>query len=82
VGDFVVSLVPRALEASEAGRREEHDRIIQEAISSTSEPIVVMGQYSMTRAGEAVSCLEKTVLTGPDSAVRRLKSVMCPQRIK
>ncbi|MEZ5908632.1 MAG: aspartate/glutamate racemase family protein [Hyphomicrobiaceae bacterium] len=73
-GAAEVRLVPDALDAVRAGDRDRHDTLIAAAAAAAGDATIVLGQYSMTGAAEAV--LEATgrrPLTGPDQAVLKLK---------
>ena len=70
-------LVAGALEAIHAGNGTRHDTLIAEAAARASEPVLVLGQYSMARAAGLV---EKTAgraaITGPAMAVRMLRTLV------
>jgi Asp/Glu/hydantoin racemase len=70
-------LVEGALEAIHGGNGARHDTLIAEAAARASEPVLVLGQYSMARAAGLV---EKTagraVITGPAMAVRMLRTLV------
>jgi hypothetical protein len=76
VADFSVRVIPDALEAVQRGDQKTHDRLIDTAIRTAPEEVLVMGQYSMTSAGEASTGHRKTVLTGPTEAVKALRLAM------
>jgi Asp/Glu/hydantoin racemase len=70
-------LVEGALEAIHGGNATRHDTLIAEAAARASEPVIVLGQYSMARAAKLV---EKTAgraaITGPAHAVRMLRTLV------
>jgi Asp/Glu/hydantoin racemase len=70
-------LVEGALEAIHGGNATRHDTLIAEAAERASEPVIVLGQYSMARAAKLV---EKTAgraaITGPIHAVRMLRTLV------
>ena len=71
-------VIPEALAALRQGRPEIHDNLIAEA-ASRMEPldVVVLGQFSMTRAASAVvSRVSAPVITTPDSAVLALRRLL------
>lgn len=67
-----------ALEKLNAGDSQTHDRLLLE--TATAMPtcdVYVLGQFSMARSQSLVQeSLQKTVLTSPASAVRRLQSAL------
>lgn len=67
--------VDGALAALKAGRPEEHDRLIAEAAAGLEGvDTIVLGQFSMARAADAVrGRTAATVLTTPDSAVQGIR---------
>jgi hypothetical protein len=74
--------VPDAIEALVSGDAALHDRLIAEAAPRLAHcDVVMLAQFSMARALPAVRhALGSQVLTSPDSAVAKLKSVLddCP----
>ena len=64
-----------ALAALQAGRGEEHDRIVAEAAARLPEvDALVLGQFSLARAAKAIPpAAGRLVLTTPDSAVAKLR---------
>jgi aspartate/glutamate racemase len=70
--------IPEAMAALTAGDAETHDRLIAAAAPQLSHcDVVMLAQFSMARALPAVrSAIGEKVLTSPDSAVARLKSVL------
>ena len=70
--------VPGAFEALQAGQAQEHDHLIAQAIAELPHhDAVMLAQFSMARAAvTAASCTSATVLTSPDSAVRRLRRML------
>lgn len=76
--ELVPIVAKGAIEAARAGRMDEHDRIVKEAIESAPYvDVVLMGQFTMSRAA-AVFPPDRTprVLTTPTSAVRKLRSLI------
>jgi hypothetical protein len=77
-----VQLVPRlaegALAALDRGDRAEHDRIVVEASKDLRDcDLIALAQYSMAPAVERVAEVTgKPVLTTPDSAVMKLKTLL------
>lgn len=70
-------LVEGALEAIHAGNSARHDTLIAEAAARASEPVLVLGQYSMARAaGLAEKTAGRAVITGPAMAVRMLRTLV------
>lgn len=67
-----------AMEALNAGDTATHDRlVVEQARSLAACDVVMLGQFSMARAQHLVAkATGKTVLTSPDSAVRRLKAAL------
>jgi Asp/Glu/hydantoin racemase len=67
-----------ALEALQAGRTEEHDRIAAEAACRLPPvDVLVLGQFSLARAANAIKARGvKNVITTPESAVRKLRRVL------
>lgn len=74
--------VPRAMEALQAGRLQEHDALIARAAESlTGCNALILAQFSMARARAAIAdVLGRRVLTSPDSAVRKLRSLLASAR--
>jgi len=70
-------LVEGALEAMRAGDSARHDTLIAEAAARASEPVLVLGQYSMARAA---GLLEKKAgrpaITGPAHGVQMLRMLV------
>ena len=71
-------LVPEAMEALRSGDTTAHNRLLAAAAPQLSECATVMlAQFSTSLAFEAVSrVLDARVLTSPDSAVAKLKSLI------
>ena len=71
-------LVEGALEALTGGNAEEHHRLIGEAMSGFADyDSIAFAQFSMAPAAVVAQALAgKPVLTTPDSAVHKLRSVM------
>jgi aspartate/glutamate racemase len=68
-------LVPRAMAALQAGRREEHDALVAEAaVKLTGCQAIMLAQFSMApAAGRLRGQARIPVLSSPDSAVAALK---------
>lgn len=76
-----VQLVEGALDAMRAGDAARHDSLIAEAATAATEPVLVLGQYSMARAADAVQRLAgRAPITGPAHAVRMLKTLVESRR--
>jgi Asp/Glu/hydantoin racemase len=79
-----ITLVPchaaGALPALDRGDADAHDRAAaQAAIALKDCDLIVLGQFSLARAAGAVAqATGKTVLTTPDSAVRKLQRLLTP----
>jgi Asp/Glu/hydantoin racemase len=70
-------LVEGALEALHAGDGTRHDTLIAEAAARASEPVLVLGQFSMARAaGQVEKTAGRTAITGPGHAVRTLRTLV------
>ena len=70
-------LVEGALEAVRSGDIARHDALIAEAAARASEPILVLGQYSMARAAALVEKKSgRPPITGPAHAVRMLRTLV------
>jgi hypothetical protein len=65
-----------------AGDAAQHDRLIAEAVPRLAHcDVVMLAQFSMARARSAVQQgMGNKVLTSPDSAVARLKTVLNGQQ--
>jgi aspartate/glutamate racemase len=78
-----VQLVPKlaegALAALDRGDRAEHDRLVVEAAKDLRDcDVIALAQYSMAPAAELVAqATGRPVLTTPDSAVNKLKKLLC-----
>jgi hypothetical protein len=78
-----VELVPKlaegALAALDRGDRAEHDRLVVEASKDLRDcEVIALAQYSMAPAASAVEQASgRPVLTTPDSAVLKLKEMLC-----
>jgi aspartate/glutamate racemase len=74
--------VPAAMAALTAGDTDQHDRLIAEAAQRLAHcDVVMLAQFSMARARSAVQQgMGNKVLTSPDSAVARLKTVLNGQQ--
>jgi Asp/Glu/hydantoin racemase len=73
--DITEIVVSGALAALQSGQADEHDRLIAEAAARlTDVDALVLGQFSMARAAAKIpSVAGRTVITTPDSAVRKLR---------
>ena len=70
-------LVEGALAAIRAGDGVRHDTLIAEAAARASEPVLVLGQYSMARAAGLVEKLAgRPPITGPAHAVQMLRTLV------
>ncbi|HEY1930934.1 MAG TPA: aspartate/glutamate racemase family protein [Acetobacteraceae bacterium] len=69
-----------ALAALDRGDAAEHDRAAARAAAALRDcDVIVLGQFSLARAAQAVAeATGKTVLTTPDSAVRKLQRLLSP----
>jgi hypothetical protein len=80
-----ISVVPchaaEALPALDRGDAAGHDRAAAQAATALKDcDLVVLGQFSLARAAQAVAeATGKTVLTTPDSAVRKLQRLLVPK---
>lgn len=74
----VPCLAAEALAALDRGDFEGHDRAAAEAAGALNDcDVVALGQFSLARAAQAVAdATGKTVLTTPDSAVRKLQRLL------
>ncbi|WP_454622097.1 aspartate/glutamate racemase family protein [Bradyrhizobium cenepequi] len=78
-----VKLVPKlaesALAALDRGDRAEHDRLVIEASKDLRDcDVIALAQYSMAPAASAVEQASgRPVLTTPDSAVLKLREMLC-----
>jgi hypothetical protein len=70
--------VPGAMDALRSGDGDTHDRLLAQAAPKLSScDVVMLAHFSTTRASASVSrAINRTVLTSPDSAVAKLKSVI------
>ena len=77
----VPCLAAEALPALDRGDAAAHDRAAAEAAMALRDcDIVVLGQFSLARAAPMVAeATGKTVLTTPDSAVRKMKRLLIPE---
>jgi len=70
-------LVEGALEAMRAGDAARHDGLIAEAAARATEPVLVLGQYSMVRAAALVEQKAgRPPITGPAHAVQMLRELV------
>jgi len=76
----VPCLAAEALPALDRGDAAAHDRAAAQAATVLGDcDVVVLGQFSLARAASLVAeATGKTVLTTPDSAVRKLKNLLIP----
>lgn len=67
-----------ALAALQAGRGDEHDRIVADTAASLPDlDALVLGQFSLARAAKAIAPVEgRVILTTPDSAVSKLRILL------
>lgn len=78
-----VKLVPKlaegALAALDRGNRAEHDRLVVQASQDLRDcDVIALAQYSMAPAADLVAqATSRPVLTTPDSAVAKLKKMLC-----
>jgi Asp/Glu/hydantoin racemase len=71
------TLVEGALAAIRAGDAARHDRLIAEAAAKASEPVLVLGQYSMARAAALVERqAHRAPITGPAHAAQMLRELV------
>ena len=71
------SYVAGALDALHAGDPDTHDALIAEAAAGSRADVVLLAQFSMARARDAVSrCVAANVISSPVSAVLALKRMM------
>ncbi len=70
--------VPGALEALNDGRDDEHNSLIARAAADmTDVNVLMLAQYSMVRARDAIAGVPgRSVLTAPDEAVRKLRGLL------
>jgi hypothetical protein len=75
--DLVVRQIEGALPALDRGDTAEHDRLtVKAALELDDCKVFALAQFSLARAAQAVaSATGKPVLTTPDTAVRKLKSL-------
>ena len=72
-----IELVEDALAAIRTGDTTRHDQLIAEAAARATEPVIVLGQYSMARAAPLVEKASgRPPITGPAHAVRMLKKLV------
>lgn len=72
------AIAPEAMQALHAGDSARHDRLISELVAPLADrEVICFAQFSMTTAADACAALTGSpVLTTPDSAVRRLRSLL------
>jgi len=70
--------VPGALDALNAGRETDHDRLIADAAQDMANcDSLLLAQFSMVGAAQAIAEVPgRPVLTAPDEAVRKLKGLL------
>lgn len=75
---LVPCLAEGALAAMDRGDLDGHDRAAARAAAALQEvDVIALGQFSLARANKAVAAASgKTVLTTPDSAVRKLQRLL------
>jgi Asp/Glu/Hydantoin racemase len=76
--EVVKRCVPEALDALNRGDADTHDRLLKQAALEMGEmDVLMLGQFSMARASTLLrECLSYPVLTSPDSAVSKLRSLI------
>jgi Asp/Glu/hydantoin racemase len=76
---LVTKLADGALAALDRGDRTTHDRLVVEAASGLRDcDVIALAQYSMAPAADLVAqATGRPVLTTPDSAVNKLKKLLC-----
>ncbi|MDY0883309.1 aspartate/glutamate racemase family protein [Dongia soli] len=73
--------VDGALAALKAGDGARHDALVAEAAAEMHVDVLVLGQFSLARAAAAIAPVAgRTVLTTPDSAVRKMRQLVAAQR--
>jgi Asp/Glu/hydantoin racemase len=77
--ELVPKLVEGALAALDRGDRTTHDRLVVEASRDLRDcDVIALAQYSMAPAAAEVAAVTgRPVLTTPDSAVAKLKTMLC-----
>ncbi|RZN32516.1 aspartate/glutamate racemase family protein [Bradyrhizobium sp. Leo121] len=77
--ELVLKLAEGALAALDRGDRAEHDRLVIETSKDLRNcDVIALAQYSMAPAASAVEQASgRPVLTTPDSAVLKLKEMLC-----
>src|SRR5512138_3356447 len=77
--ELVPKLVEGALAALDRGDRAGHDRLVVEASKELRDcDVIALAQYSMAPAADQVAqATGRPVLTTPDSAVAKLKKLLC-----
>ncbi len=80
--EIVPKLAEGALAALDRGEREEHDRLVAEVAKDLRDcDVIALAQYSMAPAAKLVAeAAGRPVLTTPDSAVEKLKSMLAAGR--
>ncbi|MGG4484199.1 aspartate/glutamate racemase family protein [Paenibacillus illinoisensis] len=72
--DIYTTTITEAFAALQAGKEEEHNRLIREKIVEVSKQyeLIVLAQISMSRAVEGFDLPGKTILTSPESSIKSL----------
>jgi Asp/Glu/hydantoin racemase len=80
VPTILTRVVDGALAALKRGDGAEHDRLIARAAAElTAVDALVLAQFSMARAARAIAAVKgRTVITTPESAVRKLRGLVNP----
>jgi hypothetical protein len=79
---LIAAVADGALDALQRGETSEHDRLIAEAaLSMPSVDVLLLGQFSMSRAAPAVAGRRRgRLLTTPHAAVRKLRRLVEARR--
>jgi hypothetical protein len=79
---LVPCLVESALAALNGGDPDGHDAaVVRAAVGMARCDVIALAQFSLSQAGRAVAAAtRKTVLTTPDSAVRKLRRLLLPAK--
>lgn len=79
--EITARAVPAALTALHAGCAADHDRLIADAAQEIECDALILGQFSMATAANAIPVHpRRRVLTSPGSAVTRLKQLLAARR--
>jgi Asp/Glu/hydantoin racemase len=74
---IATSVIAGAIDALNAGRAEEHDRLIVEAVARLGAcDAIVLAQFSMARAAAAIAPRAGRIITTPGSAVAKLRRIL------